>query len=217
MGDSVFKGGISTFFGICITGFAKSYIFWCFFKFLASIIAYAQFFGMVVMPVMLSLVGPMAPHATVYTPVLAGQREIPEFLGSGHQGSFDRDTMLWKVRYVANLMDLKFSYMVKDVREAQRSLEGSARVAVEDAAAAFEKDGSTEALTAALARVAKLNLAAVADLFDLLMFKYADGYITTITPEGGLQVSAEAYPDWWLKAVGYTQGPPPVPPEPATA
>merc|ERR1711903_308610 len=47
MGDSVFKGGISTFFGICITGFAKSYIFWCFFKFLASIIAYAQFFGMV--------------------------------------------------------------------------------------------------------------------------------------------------------------------------
>ena len=64
MGDSVFKGGISTFFGICITGFAKSYIFWCFFKFLASIIAYAQFFGMVVMPVMLSLVGPMAPHAT---------------------------------------------------------------------------------------------------------------------------------------------------------
>ena len=64
MGGSVFKGGISTFFGICITGFAKSYIFWCFFKFLASIIAYAQFFGMVVMPVMLSLVGPMAPHAT---------------------------------------------------------------------------------------------------------------------------------------------------------
>ena len=149
--------------------------------------------------------GPMAPHATVYTPVLAGQREIPKFLGSGHQGSFDRDTMLWKVRYVANLMDLKFSYMVKDVREAQRSLEGSARVAVEDAAAAFLKDGSTEALTAALARVAKLNLAAVADLFDLLMFKYADGWVNT--PKLGAGVG---YPAWWLKDVNYTRGPPPL-------
>ena len=74
-----------------------------------------------------------------------------------------------------------------------------------DAAAAFEKDGSTEALTAALARVAKLNLAAVADLFDLLMFKYADGWVNTPTLGDGV-----GYPAWWLKDVNYTRGPPPL-------
>ena len=83
--------------------------------------------------------------------------------------------------------------------------DGTWRVAVEDAAAAFEKDGSTEALTAALARVAKLNLAAVADLFDLLMFKYADGWVNTPTIGDGV-----GYPAWWLKDVNYTRGPPPL-------
>ena len=68
MGDSVFKGSISTFFGICITGLAKHYIFWCFFKFLASIIAYAVYFGMVVVPVILSLVGPMQEHSAPVSP-----------------------------------------------------------------------------------------------------------------------------------------------------
>lgn len=68
IGSSVFKGGLSTFFGICITAFASSYIFWCFFKFLASIIAYAVYFGMVVVPVILSLVGPMQEHSAPVSP-----------------------------------------------------------------------------------------------------------------------------------------------------
>lgn len=35
------------------------------------------------------------------------------------------------------------------------------------------------------------------------MEKYADGNIHGV---------AQGYPAWWLKAVGYTKGPPPVPP-----
>ena len=37
------------------------------------------------------------------------------------------------------------------------------------------------------------------------------GYINTVSPSGQLSVKTEAYPDWWLKAVGYEHGPPPVP------
>ena len=53
----------------------------------------------------------------------------------------------------------------------------------------------------------------LADLADALLFKYADGYITTYDEKTGeLSVQAEPYPDWWLKEVGYGDGPPPVPP-----
>ena len=35
-----------------------------------------------------------------------------------------------------------------------------------------------------------------------LMFKYADGYVTTVSA-GALHVGSEPYPDEWLKAVGF--------------
>ena len=49
-----------------------------------------------------------------------------------------------------------------------------------------------------------------------MMFKYADGYINEVSPSGTLNVGTEAYPDWWLKAVDYQDGPPPVPPASVT-
>jgi hypothetical protein len=37
--------------------------------------------------------------------------------------------------------------------------------------------------------------------------------ITEVTAAGGVTVTSEPYPDWWLKEVGYEEGPPPVPPD----
>lgn len=47
----------------------------------------------------------------------------------------------------------------------------------------------------------------------MLVCALARRYITTISPSGELHVGTEGYPDWWLKEVGYTDGPPPVPPK----
>ena len=51
-------------------------------------------------------------------------------------------------------------------------------------------------------------------LGDSLMAKYADGFVSANDgkSEPGLSVG---YPDWWLEAVGYADGPPP-PPDPPT-
>ena len=46
---------------------------------------------------------------------------------------------------------------------------------------------------------------------DGLMFKYADGYVSTVAPDGSFSSAAINYPDWWLTAVNYSGGPPPVP------
>ena len=52
------------------------------------------------------------------------------------------------------------------------------------------------------------------DLTDAIMFKYADGWINEIAADGSFESSRTPYPDWWFKAVNYTNGPPPVPHRP---
>lgn len=51
--------------------------------------------------------------------------------------------------------------------------------------------------------IAERNLAAYRDLFDNLMFKYADGWVNVPTLGEGV-----GYPAWWLRVVGYAEGPP---------
>eukprot|EP01083_Nonionella_stella_P243557 848552_1 len=48
-------------------------------------------------------------------------------------------------------------------------------------------------------------------LSDEIMFKYASGFVNEI-PSGMSQMVG--YPEWWLKEVGYTEGPPPPPTKP---
>ena len=57
-----------------------------------------------------------------------------------------------------------------------------------------------------------MNASAAQRRADALMFKYADGYVSTVAPDGSFSSAAINYPDWWLTAVNYTGGPPPVPP-----
>ena len=59
MGTSVFHGGISTFLVISIVGFGKSYFFEVFFKTWFSMIIFGMLNGIVLQPVILSLVGPL--------------------------------------------------------------------------------------------------------------------------------------------------------------
>ena len=66
------------------------------------------------------------PHATTYAPFFASQAVVPDSC-RGLQGVFDPSTLLWRVRFVHNLMDLKYSYMAPDVRAAQHALEGKGR------------------------------------------------------------------------------------------
>ena len=79
-------------------------------------------------------------------------------------------------------------------------------------AAADASDGRATELAATFAAHADEVLRKLWSFQDELMFKYADGYTSTIDAAGQLHVAAEPYADWWLKAVGYEQGPPPVPP-----
>ena len=59
MGSSVFHGGISTFLAISMLYWAKLYTFKVFFRSWVFIIGFGMLNGMILLPVMLSIVGPV--------------------------------------------------------------------------------------------------------------------------------------------------------------
>jgi len=59
MGSSVFHGGFSTFIAISMLYFARLYTFVVFFRTWVFIIGFGMLNGMVLLPVMLSIVGPV--------------------------------------------------------------------------------------------------------------------------------------------------------------
>lgn len=59
MGSSVIHGGASTFIAVMILSAAKSYIFVVFFKMWFGIVVFGMANGFVLLPVILSLVGPV--------------------------------------------------------------------------------------------------------------------------------------------------------------
>ena len=58
MGSSVFHGGFSTFVSISIIGLAKTYIFEVFYKLWFGIILFGLAHGFLLLPVVLSFIGP---------------------------------------------------------------------------------------------------------------------------------------------------------------
>lgn len=59
MGSSVFHGGFSTFLAISVLGFSESYTFAVFFKTWFGIVVFGMSNGFLLLPVVLSLVGPL--------------------------------------------------------------------------------------------------------------------------------------------------------------
>ncbi len=89
-------------------------------------------------------------------------------------------------------MRIKYRYMMQVVRGHQQQAESAAAALIARLQSQPESDAvhETQALAA---QVLQLWSA----LPDALILQFADGYNTP------------TYPDWWLKAVGYGQGPPP--------
>ncbi len=112
--------------------------------------------------------------------------------------------------YVANYAMLKYSYMIKDIRVEQgrfeaRSFGGQQEVEARSLALWNDKDeqGARRLLTGYITSLADELLAAWWQLAEHLYITYNDGYINTGEAIG----QPVFYPSWWLKAVGYQNGP----------
>jgi len=147
--------------------------------------------------------GEDAPHSTCYVPLYCGITEVPKSFSSGRRDVFDEDSAWWAFNFVSNWADLKFSYMIKDIKEAQDELEGSffaMQPAVEKAAQEmYEKDPALAVsyLTDYSNTSANKAVERWWDLAKELIAKYDDGYVNG---------SSVGYPTWWLEEVGFGEG-----------
>ena len=131
--------------------------------------------------------GPGAAHGTVYTPVLAGMQSAPDTLECGWQGVYNTTTSYWANRRVINFAQVKFSYMIEQIRTVQDALENASVELTNSFAEKFSAGNGgkmaqlsaqvladMDAVFTANARRATLEMN---QLFNFLLFTYADGYL----------------------------------------
>jgi len=154
--------------------------------------------------------GPHNADATVFFPVPQLATEVPEPYKIANPDILNRSSMYWAHRYVFNVAKIKYSYAMADVKEERNVLEsdGAELIADLDKVARAGALDSKE-VNQKIVGLAKTVLSKWWELPDFIVAKYADGWLN----DG----KALGYPDWWLKAVGYENGPPPPPSSQSTS
>lgn len=130
--------------------------------------------------------------------------KIPEAYAHGDQGHFSWNSAWWAFNFVSNYINLKYSYMIKDVQKVQKKLESEALIrqdSVEQVALKAFQQNKTEGIKV-LENYCMQTANHVVDewreLGQFLITKYIDGYIND---EKGPEQSVGYPQDWYNKAV----------------
>jgi len=70
--------------------------------------------------------GPDEPMSTVLTPFYVGIESIPKSYYTGLSDKFNQKSAWWAFNFVANWAGLKYSYIIKDIKQKQQELESQA-------------------------------------------------------------------------------------------
>jgi dipeptidase len=158
--------------------------------------------------------GPHVPHGTVYVPVYVGAQIVPSAYSTGNMGTYDRKIAWWRHAFVSNWAQLKWSYIIQDVNDAQSMLEKSffdQQPKVEANATALFAAGKIQEARDVLAEQSRAaeNLTALTwlQLADDLVTKYKDGFVDTKPGDISKVGHPVGYPTWWLRAVGFPSFP----------
>lgn len=144
------------------------------------------------------------PKTSCFVPLYAGITRVPQSLELGGRDKFERESAWWAFNFVANWAELKFSYMIEDIRNQYSAMEeGYFKQQPEVEGRALELFRQKPELAQAFLTDYSCTTAqrAVDDwwkLSDTLIAKYSDGYINL--PRTG---RTAGYPKEWLDAVGY--------------
>lgn len=141
------------------------------------------------------------PYTNFFVPFYTTITVLPESYTTGTLRQFSRDSAWWAFNFVANYANLRWSYMIEDIRKVQREIEDltfELQPAVEATALALLEQSPGlvgKYLTNYCVSNAELNIKKWWRLADFLVTKYNDGYIQD---EKG-RAQEIGYPESWLK------------------
>jgi len=142
-------------------------------------------------------------YTTCYVPLYCGIDKLPESFSKGSLGKFSWDSAWWIFNFVANFANLKYSYMIQDIQEVQKELEGqllSMQPVIEKTAMELnDKDPllMKQYLTDYSVTKGELIVRRWKELGEFLITKYNDGYVKN---EMG-RPKELGYPEAWLNRV----------------
>lgn len=144
------------------------------------------------------------PKTSCFVPLYCSITTVPESYQIGRRDVFDRKSAWWAFDFVSNFSNLKFSYMIEDIRHAYTDFETTffnLQPAIEARAKTLYQE-NPEACREFLTRYSDETAQRVVNewwaLADYLIVKYNDGYINL----PGKTLPADYSTDW-LEAVGF--------------
>ncbi|MDD4052461.1 MAG: C69 family dipeptidase, partial [candidate division Zixibacteria bacterium] len=142
-------------------------------------------------------------YTSCYTPLYCGITAVPKSFTVGTLQKFTWESAWWVFNFVANIANLKYSYMIEDIKAVQKEIEGqylTQQLAVERTAlnlAATDPQVMMTYLTDYSVSHAERMVARWKELGEFLLTKYNDGYIKN---EKG-RPEEKGYPESWLRRV----------------
>ncbi|MEA2006139.1 MAG: C69 family dipeptidase [Acidobacteriota bacterium] len=142
-------------------------------------------------------------YTTCYVPLYCCINDLPKSFTVGDLQKFSWDSAWWVFNFVANIANLKYSYMIKDIQKVQKALEGNfialQPIIEKTALELFKSDPKLTAkfLTDYSVRHGELVVKRWIELGEYLLTKYNDGYVKD---EKG-RPRGVGYPSEWLKEV----------------
>lgn len=153
--------------------------------------------------------GPDEAMSTVFTPFYVGVDSIPKSYYTGFSDKFNQNSAWWAFNFVANWAGLKYSYIIKDIKQKQDELEHAEleSLSVMDAKVlkVYKKSPkkAKELLTEYSTRQAEKVVNEWWSLAWRLVAKYSDGYVN----EPSKMAQEVGYPKEWYKKSHYKNGP----------
>jgi dipeptidase len=142
------------------------------------------------------------PYTNFFIPLYTSIRALPESYTRGSLSGYTRDSAWWTVNFVANFANLRFRYMIQDIRSLQNKIEDmtfGSQEAIENAAVQLIKsngiDFAIDFLTRYCINNAEMNVRRWRKLGDALITTYNDGYIQ----DKNHRAREVGYPNPWLK------------------
>jgi dipeptidase len=142
-------------------------------------------------------------YTTCYIPLYCSIQDVPKPFTVGNIQEFSWESGWWVFNFVANFANLKYSYMIKDIQQVQRTIEEqflSLQPVVEKTALdLFKTDPAlmTQYLTNYSVSQGEMVVKRWIELGEYLITKYNDGYVKD---ENG-RPRSQGYPSEWLQTV----------------